>query len=181
MQVQKLREGIFIIEGFMLPEECSYYVSTGEDLTYKEATVDTGKGHMMIKGVRNNDRVLYENKQLASEIWEKIKHFAPVIGNSEPIGLNELFRFYRYIPGQRFKAHREGSYIRNEKEASFYTLLIYLNEGYKGGETRFDNGITVEGSQGMALIFLHSLKHEGCVVTEGTKYVLRTDIMYRTP
>lgn len=104
-----------------------------------------------------------------------------MIGNSLAIGLNELFRFYRYTPGQRFKVHRDGSYIRNEKEASFFTLLIYLNEGYQGGETRFDNSIIVEGNQGMALIFLHTIRHEGCVVTEGTKYVLRTDIMYRTP
>jgi hypothetical protein len=33
----------------------------------------------------------------------------------------------------------------------------------------------------MALIFLHSLYHEGSEVTQGVKYVLRTDIMYRAP
>ena len=31
----------------------------------------------------------------------------------------------------------------------------------------------------MALIFLHSLYHEGNEVTQGVKYVLRSDVMYR--
>lgn len=56
MQRQEIASGIFIIEDFMLPEECSYYVHEGEELSFKEATVDTGSGHRMIKGIRNNDR-----------------------------------------------------------------------------------------------------------------------------
>jgi hypothetical protein len=31
----------------------------------------------------------------------------------------------------------------------------------------------------MALIFLHSIWHEGAVVQSGQKYVLRTDVMYK--
>jgi hypothetical protein len=29
----------------------------------------------------------------------------------------------------------------------------------------------------MALLFQHQLLHEGCVVTSGVKYVLRSDVM----
>jgi hypothetical protein len=38
----------------------------------------------------------------------------------------------------------------------------------------------VRPKQGMALLFLHDLYHEGSEVTQGVKYVLRSDIMYRT-
>jgi prolyl 4-hydroxylase len=98
--------------------------------------------------------------------------------NSHAIGLNELFRFYRYQPGQEFKKHRDNSYIRNNKEASYFTFMIYLNDNFTGGATTFKD-IVVKPKQGTALVFYHYLEHEGSEVTEGTKYVLRSDIMFR--
>ena len=69
------------------------------------------------------------------------------------------------------------------------TFMIYLNEGMTGGETRFfgDMGqaflqrpyLSVQPKEGMALVFLHSIWHEGAVVHSGQKYVLRTDVMYK--
>jgi len=38
---------------------------------------------------------------------------------------------------------------------------------------------TITPKEGMALIFLHKLYHEGSEVLEGRKYVLRSDIMYK--
>jgi len=56
--------------------------------------------------------------------------------------------------------------------------MIYLNDDFEGGETKFDN-VTIEPKTGTALCFIHEQKHEGCPVVEGLKYVLRTDVMYR--
>lgn len=56
--------------------------------------------------------------------------------------------------------------------------MIYLNDGYEGGETTFNN-ITVKPKQGTVLLFFHDLEREGSSVKKGIKYVLRTDIMYR--
>ncbi|THI92738.1 MAG: hypothetical protein CAF41_000005 [Nitrospira sp. CG24A] len=74
-------------------------------------------------------------------------------------------------------------------EESQLTFMIYLNEGMTGGETRFFADmeqtflqhpyLSVEPKEGMALVFMHSIWHEGAVVSSGEKYVLRTDIMYR--
>ena len=36
----------------------------------------------------------------------------------------------------------------------------------------------VQPKVGMALVFEHAILHEGVAVEEGTKYVLRTDVMY---
>lgn len=58
--------------------------------------------------------------------------------------------------------------------------MIYLNDNFQGGDTTFRD-LRVQPKQGMALIFLHSLYHEGNEITQGVKYVLRTDITYRTP
>ncbi|MEM1134219.1 MAG: 2OG-Fe(II) oxygenase [Bacteroidota bacterium] len=58
------------------------------------------------------------------------------------------------------------------------TFMIYLNEDFKGGETKFDE-ITIKPKTGTALCFIHEQKHEGCFVISGVKYVIRTDVMYR--
>jgi prolyl 4-hydroxylase len=132
-----------------------------------------------VESVRNNNRIIYKDIILADTIWAQLKQFAPTkVGNSKAVGLNELFRFYKYQVGQQFKRHRDQSYIRNDIEASYFTLMIYLNDNYEGGETTFTN-LTIQPKQGTALIFFHDLEHEGSSVTQGIKYVLRTDIMFR--
>ena len=67
--------------------------------------------------------------------------------------------------------------------------MIYLNDGMTGGETRFFADmeqafrrrpyLSVRPKEGMALVFLHAMWHEGAVVQSGQKYVLRTDVMYK--
>ena len=59
------------------------------------------------------------------------------------------------------------------------TLIVYLNDDFEGGETDFDLGVCVDPRPGTALLFQHFLLHEGCKVTAGMKYVLRSDVMYR--
>ncbi len=55
--------------------------------------------------------------------------------------------------------------------------MIYLNDDFKGGETRFDK-IVVQPRKGSALFFYHDLEHEGSEVLEGVKQVLRTDVLF---
>jgi len=167
------------IVDFFKAEECHHYINFSESQSYEAATVETERGSIRVESVRNNDRVIFTDEALAALLWEKVKLFAPkTIGYSAAIGLNEMFRFYRYQPGQQFKRHIDNSYIRNETEASYYTLLIYLNDDFKGGETAFGK-LQIKPKKGNALIFLHSLEHEGTPILEGVKYVLRTDIMYQ--
>lgn len=146
---------------------------------YSRAKINSGSGQKVVKSVRNNKRLLYNQPELAEEIWNDLKKYVTDdYGIFKPIGLNEMFRFYRYNPKEEFKRHRDESYVRNDNEMSFYTFMIYLNNDFKGGETTFRNN-KITAVTGMALVFLHSLEHSGNPVIEGTKYVLRTDIMYK--
>ncbi len=179
MQLNKLTNNIFTIDNFWTTQACEDFIAKSETIGYEPATVETEKGQMVVASVRNNNRILYKDTALADATWKRLQPFAPTqIGKSKAIGLNELFRFYKYQPGQEFKRHRDQSYIRNDREASYYTFMIYLNNDYEGGETTFAN-LTIQPKTGTALIFLHDLEHEGSAVTQGIKYVLRTDIMYR--
>lgn len=172
---------IFTISGFLTPEECGALIAKSEAMGYEEAMVDVGGGEQrMIKGVRNNERVLYKDEDYAAQIWYRLAPFAPAGDHGRnACGLNELLRFYKYSPGQRFKMHKDGAFVRSPGEASQFTFMIYLNEGYTGGETVFSSGEVIRPETGTALVFYHPLRHEGALLTKGIKYVLRTDIMYR--
>lgn len=177
MKVTHLLENrIITIDNFFTSQECKNYIQLSEKLGYEAAKLDTGK---VVSEVRNNERTFYESPELAKIIFERGKDFfVPKIGNSNIVGINELFRFYRYEKGHQFKGHQDGNFIRNESEASYFTFMIYLNEDYEGGETTFLKH-QIKPQTGMALIFLHKLYHAGSEVLEGRKYVLRSDIMYK--
>ncbi|MDC8003605.1 2OG-Fe(II) oxygenase [Aureisphaera galaxeae] len=172
---------IITMKGFWNPEECDKYIRISEAYGYEAATVQTDFGQRRVDHIRNNKRVQYTNEDLALGIWEAVKDHVPnAYGKSTAIGLNERFRFYKYGSLQEFKKHRDQSFIRNASEASFYTFMIYLNDGFTGGTTEF-NDLKIVPEKGMALIFRHDLEHAGNPVEEGVKYVLRTDIMFRLP
>ncbi len=134
----------------------------------------------MMPEVRNNTRVMFDDVPLATRLWARL---APILPGRAPLGslgLNERFRFYRYDPGQAFRWHRDGRFVRDLKEASRLTFMIYLNEDFRGGATEFDfPAEVVRPRTGMALVFEHGLNHQGAEVIEGTKYVLRSDVMYQ--
>ena len=111
-----------------------------------------------------------------------------VIDGVVAIGVNKRLRFYRYDPGQFFDWHTDGYFSRDNGDRSRLTFMVYLNEGFTGGETSFtDDAVapqfsdfSVTPTTGLALVFAHRLAHKGQQVIDGRKYVLRTDVMYST-
>lgn len=179
MEFKTISNGVFTVGNFMTKEECEEWISFSEQMGYEEAKISMGSQQVMNKSIRNNERLIYDNLVLARELWERIKPFTPKeTAHGIAHGLNERFRFYKYFPGQEFKLHQDGSFMRNIHEWSSFTFMIYLNEDMKGGETKFIESV-IQPKTGMALIFKHELVHAGLPVSEGVKYVLRTDIMYR--
>jgi predicted 2-oxoglutarate/Fe(II)-dependent dioxygenase YbiX len=92
-------------------------------------------------------------------------------------------RFLKYSSGQEFKPHFDGSYVRDNGERSYWTLMLYLNEGCEGGSTAFlsthtDEKVEVTPRVGRVLIFQHDLYHSGEPVVSGWKYAMRTDVMF---
>jgi len=101
----------------------------------------------------------------------------PTYFGATALGLNERLRIYRYRKGQRFDWHADGRYRRESGEQSLYTFLLYLTDGFGGGETRFRDAV-ITPQQGLACIFEHKREHKGAEVTDGTKIVLRSDVMF---
>lgn len=180
-------QNVFVIHNFLLHDECRGLIQRSEALLYELGTV----ADVVIEDVRNNERALLDDVTLAAALYGRAEPFLPAdIDGHQLVGFNERWRFYRYRPGQTFKPHRDGSYFRVKTlEESQITFMIYLNDGMTGGETRFfadmDQAfrrrpyLSVKPKEGMALVFVHQIWHEGAVVHSGQKYVLRTDVMYK--
>jgi len=168
------------VENFFTSEECKGFIDFSEKEGYSESLIRSKEGEVMNKEIRDNDRVIWDRPEVASQLWELVKDLVPQdVDGFKPVGLNTRFRFYRYKDGQQFKPHIDGPYKIDEDNKSKITMLIYLNDGFVGGNTTLVlEGQEIEPKEGKLFLFEHKIMHCGRPVTEGTKYVLRTDVMY---
>jgi hypothetical protein len=165
----------------LTPAECTATIARIEELGPTDAPITTYTGYVMRPDIRNNQRVIFDDPGLADLLFGRVAASLPAqLAGMRPVGANERFRCYRYTPGQRFAPHMDGCFARSDSEYSLLTLIVYLNEGFGGGATEFCNyECKAVPRTGHALLFQHAILHEGCVVTSGTKYAMRSDVMYR--
>ena len=168
---------LFTIPGFLSPSECTELIHSAERGGFSPAPVTTSRGFVMMPEVRNNTRLIRDDVPLAERLYSHLVEHLGEIERQRPSGLNERFRFYRYDPGESFNWHRDGSFRRTNGEESKLTFIVYLNEGFGGGGTEFDDRMVIPET-GTALVFAHRLRHQGAAVTSGRKYVLRSDVMF---
>tara|TARA_R110002126_G_scaffold39046_6_gene116257 strand:- start:332 stop:877 length:546 start_codon:yes stop_codon:yes gene_type:complete len=170
------------IENFATPNFCQSMIDKAETIGFEKATITTSAGPILRIEYRHNERVTFDDQNLANELFEKVKD-DPQLHNPgwECIGLNERFKIYKYSgPDQYFASHYDGSFERVPLfEQSWVTMLLYLNEDFEGGQTSFVDG-EIEPKTGLAAFMTqHNYLHEAREATGGSKYVLRTDVMYR--
>ena len=111
---------------------------------------------------------MIDDPATAAELFRRIEpHVPATMRGRRAVGANERLRCYRYQPGQRFAPHFDGCFRRDESEESFLTYIIYLNEGFEGGETEFPElGRTI-------IVVLHDINFAGhyadriCAVKDG--------------
>jgi hypothetical protein len=190
------RPFIRVIDDVIDEAACAQRIADIEARGPTFAPITTSCGFVERPDIRNNDRVMFDDVAFATDLFTRLQPQLPArrygLGPHRherrydddrewvAVGLNERFRGYRYQPGQRFAPHMDGAFERNDDERSAITVILYLNSGFVGGQTRFlDWDLTVEPLPGRVLLFDHSILHEGVVVDSGAKYALRSDVMYR--
>lgn len=170
--------------GLITREECAELIGLSESLGFQSARIEgawKGPRGFVVQSGRDNCRVAVDDFKLAEALWRRVRRAVPEKLNEQTVvGLNERLRFYRYEAGQSFGPHKDGFYKRSEGEQSLLTLILYLNEEYIGGETFFtESESLIVPKAGKSLLFPHQLWHEGRMVSEGRKYILRTDVIYK--
>ena len=165
---------VHIFKGFLCPNHC-------------EATLELFKGFDKTLRVddrfRNNDRVtmMGEGARAArffASIEDKVDLFREE--GFEPVGCNPRLHMYSYnTPGDQFTLHADQPYILDDT-ISFYTVLVYLNDEYEGGEALIGGTEKFKPKAGTAVIFPHYILHGAAPLISGVRYTLRTDVMYRS-
>ena len=180
---------IFTVSNVFSIEECRALIERAEVIGFDAASVRTHSGPKMMTNIRNNDRVNLDDPELALLMWTRISSLLPSLDGQRAVGVDHHLRFYRYEPGQEFKRHKDGSATNEAGHVTKLTYLLYLNDGFEGGETTFreytglgDSRRKIEHvvtpTAGSALLFRHERWHEGSAVINGRKYVLRSDVFY---
>ncbi len=133
---------------------------------------------------RDQDRIIRDDPALADDLFGRLRpHLPPQMGDLVLVGLNPRLRMYRYRAGQRFEPHMDHWYRPNDSQITLHAVLAYFNEDFDGGETRFMEQFdqTLTPRAGRVAIFQHKLRHEGRPVVRGTKYAMRSDVIYGVP
>ena len=164
---------LWTVDDVYSPAECKDFVAEIEAASPELATNNPI--------YRDQDRVIRDDPVIAQELFRRLRpHLPSRIGSFSLVGLNERLRMYRYRAGQRFPPHMDHWYKHGERVITLHTVLVYFNSNFLGGETRFMEQIeqTVVPVPGRVAVFQHKVRHEGCPVIRGTKYAMRTDVLF---
>jgi prolyl 4-hydroxylase len=171
------------ILNYITPEECQELIKMIDANHSRSSVVVGGTDRTDVTDHRTSST---SNLDMSTPIMSKIKKQI-----SETLGLElvkgEALQGQLYEPGQYFKPHNDffsgPAYDMHCKASGnrTHTLMIYLNDDYKGGGTHFPTlQKTVEPETGKAL-WWYNMKdgkvqdqylHEGVTVDEGKKYVV---------
>lgn len=203
--------GAYQLLNVLSGEECRRLIELSEGLGYlKDAAIS------LPREIRHNDSLVLVTDEATDQIiWQRVAALAEqhleMFEGKKPLGLNARFRFYRYGPGDFFKFHADGAWpgsrvINGELVANAYpdrfsqiSFLIFLNDDFEGGATRFRVNATdpstpakyyndvlevdVRTPAGGVLCFPHGLHPLHCThssepVIGGVKYIIRTGVLF---
>lgn len=197
--------GAFLLHGCLTPGECEHIIQTAEKIGFIEDSATGGRSVRQMESCQT----LMSEETLGAVFRRFAEKLPPGLRGERPLGLNARWRVYKYNPGDTFRKHTDGGWPGGGVDAatgvyksdvhgdrwSQVTWVMYLNEGFEGGATRFFRRVgdedfevagDVEPKRGSAMCFFHgkhplSPLHEGSPVVAGTKYIIRSDVLYELP
>jgi len=168
-----MARGIYLIPDVLTSEECTFF----KDRIDKRKS----RPHHSFVAVGNfyNEKVI--DTETSDFLYGRVKDHLP--GHFAIVAASPYTTYAKYEPGQSFGIHTDTGIERPERGLeSKCTMLVYLNDDFEGGETRFyDNNFratdTVVPKRGSALVFDIALWHEAQQIDSGNKYWVGTELM----
>ncbi|MBM3464916.1 MAG: hypothetical protein FJX76_22690 [Armatimonadetes bacterium] len=68
---------IFVVHGFLSPEECDGCRALSEQAGSVEAPITPSTGFQTMKEYRSNDRVMLDDAALAQTVFQRLRPFLP--------------------------------------------------------------------------------------------------------
>lgn len=168
---------IRIVRGLLTADECRYLMAHAEPGLQPSFVIDPQTGRRIPHPIRTSSGMNFDPTQEDLVIHAINRRIAAATGTDVECG--ELLHMLRYAPGEEYRPHLDAlDGVANQR---LWTMLVYLNDGYAGGETRFDElAIAAKGEAGDALIFRNAdadgrsdqrTRHAGLPVTSGVKWL----------
>ncbi len=181
---------VFTAEGFLPKPVCAWLIKQAKK-NLQRAPVQRAdqNGAFTVDATRSNS--VAGSNPLQPDLVLQLTNLRIAAALGEPLAHQEPTNFLHYARGQEYVPHFD--FFTQAEEAGFAhelrtigqrvaTVLIYLNDGYEGGETHFPRlDWRFRGNVGDALIFwnlsaagereMDSL-HAGLPVTKGEKWLL---------
>jgi len=162
---------------FCTPQECLHVASVAAPMLEPATIFDPASGRMMLNPIRMSDNAsigpMHESLPVQAINRRIASATATMVTQGEPLTV------LRYQPGQQYRPHLDA--LPNEGNQRMLTAILYLNDGYQGGETVFPLlDITVTPRAGDLLVFANvdtrgapesRSRHAGQPVTAGTKWI----------
>lgn len=157
--------------------ECTALRDSVNDIIAPTMVVDPNTGRQIAHPIRTSDGAVIGPTRENLVIQNVSRRIAAVSGterlNGEPIHV------LRYRPGQQYRPHFDA--LNDVANQRVMTAILYLNDGFTGGETDFPQaGIRVRPEKGALLLFSNCLAdggvdrmalHAGLPVTRGEKWI----------
>jgi prolyl 4-hydroxylase len=165
-----------IFKGLLTSAECAYLIKVAEPLL-QPSMVYNDAGEEVRNPLRTSDGMGFYWLLEDPAIHALNRRVARATNTNYDQG--EPLQVLRYEPGQEYRPHFD--FLEAFDNPRPWTALIYLNDGYEGGATRFvKTGLDVRGHTGDVLVFGNGgpdgkrdplAEHAGQPVTAGRKYL----------
>lgn len=176
--------GFLLAQAFLDAGACDAIVRECEALPGARHTVmESGdSGHPVQSAARSSEFI--DVRDLSANVVEIVRHaftrlVAPHFGKQ--IDWFELPEILRYPGGGEYKPHADADNWNSQTRQwervldRDLSVLIYLNEGYTGGEIQFPNfGLSLQPKRGLMIAFPSDARyvHAARPVTSGVRYAL---------
>jgi prolyl 4-hydroxylase len=141
-----------------------------------DATVNRAEGRAVDRRVRSDQLARVDDAALADELLARLRPRLPArLMGMTLSGIKARLRCYRYRTGEHFGPHGDPSYPGGPGADGLPQRRL------RGRTDRVPRALdrVISPRRGRALLFQHMVLHEGRAATRGSKYVLRSDVLYR--
>ena len=178
---------ISAVEGFLDPDVCDWIIGRARERMTRANVVQAGARTPVKNQIRTNSSA--EFGMIHADLVVLLIRDRLSAACGLPVNAMEVPQVFRYDVGQEFRLHEDyllpdGAYKANDLASHGQrakTLLIYLNDGFEGGETDFPQlSLRFKGRKGEALMFTNVLadgspdrrmRHAGLPPSAGEKWL----------
>ena len=84
---------VFTVDDVLSPAECAAQIARIEAMGPETATINAVGGPLLDTRTRNNDRVIFDDVELAEQLYARVRPRLPTrLSGRVPVGANERFR-----------------------------------------------------------------------------------------